>query len=229
MIVIDLTKLLSLSVAASVSSKTPDEMKALLVYKKRDRGSVTQIANKLGNPSPGPHEWLILTPKDKIPKPVVEFYPKPPKAPDGSLIYERIPNKESPVTVAGAPVAITAVAGAGGQNMGGNNAGVALDKPVPMVVSTCSTTSLKRRHTDNDVNGLDSEYEGERSIPSVDRVVDRVKWCANQHFIPFPGPPTKRPNKDPAPSHRPTQEQYQAMMAAAIAAGQILPKHHVSS
>lgn len=41
------------------------------------------------------------------------------------------------------------------------------------------------------------------------------------------GPPSKRPNKDPMPSHRPTPEQYAAMMAAAAAAGQPLPRHHV--
>lgn len=42
------------------------------------------------------------------------------------------------------------------------------------------------------------------------------------------GPPPKRPNKDPMPSHRPTPEQYAAMMAAATAAGQPLPRHHVN-
>lgn len=41
-------------------------------------------------------------------------------------------------------------------------------------------------------------------------------------------PPAKRPNKDPMPSHRPTPEQYAAMMAAAAAAGQPFPRHHVS-
>lgn len=41
------------------------------------------------------------------------------------------------------------------------------------------------------------------------------------------GPPAKRPNKDPMPSHRPTPEQYAAMMAAAAAAGQPMPRHHV--
>lgn len=127
-------------------------MKALLVYKKRDRGSVTQIANKLGNPSPGPHEWLILTPKDKMPKPEVMAYPKPPKAPDGSLIYERIPNKEPPVPVV--PDAIAAVTPTGTT---ATPVAIGGDKPVPMIVSTSTTTSLKRRHTDNDVNGLDSE------------------------------------------------------------------------
>jgi hypothetical protein len=40
-------------------------------------------------------------------------------------------------------------------------------------------------------------------------------------------PPTKRPNKDPMPSHRPSPEQYAAMISAAAAAGQPLPRHHV--
>lgn len=152
-----------------------------------------------------------------MPQPVVMAYPKPPKAPDGSLIYERIPNKESPVTVAGAPVAITGVAGAAG------SPAVALDKPVPMVVAP--SNSLKRRHNDKDVNGLDSEYEGEGEEEWSEY---RRRINSNLMINYFPGPPTKRPNKDPAPSHRPTQEQYQAMMAAAVAAGQPLPRHHVS-
>lgn len=127
-------------------------MKALLVYKKRERGSVTHKANKLGNPGPGPHDWLILTPKDKMPKPDVLWFPKPPKAPDGSLIYERIPNKEPPVTETVATVAISGAAAGGAGGLAASATIVASDKPVPMVVSTSG--SLKRRHNDN---GLDSE------------------------------------------------------------------------
>lgn len=43
-------------------------------------------------------------------------------------------------------------------------------------------------------------------------------------------PPAKRPNKDPMPQHRPSPEQYAAMLAAAQATGQPLPRHihHVS-
>lgn len=37
--------------------------------------------------------WLILTDKDSLPKPERVAFPKPPKAPDGSLLYDRIPNK----------------------------------------------------------------------------------------------------------------------------------------
>jgi hypothetical protein len=64
-----------------------------LKCKKKDRGSVTLIANRLGNPSTTGCEWLKLTPRDLLPKPEKVSFPKPPKAPDGSLLYERIPNK----------------------------------------------------------------------------------------------------------------------------------------
>lgn len=47
----------------------------------------------MGNPEPCETDWLKLTPKDKMPQPDKVAFPKPPKAADGSLIYERIPNK----------------------------------------------------------------------------------------------------------------------------------------
>lgn len=47
----------------------------------------------MGNPEPCESDWLELTPKDKMPQPDIVAFPKPPKAADGSLIYERIPNK----------------------------------------------------------------------------------------------------------------------------------------
>lgn len=73
--------------------KTLVELKQLLVYRKKFRGSVTGIATRLGNPGSVTPQWLILTDKDKLPKPERVAYPKPPKAPDGSLLYERVPNK----------------------------------------------------------------------------------------------------------------------------------------
>lgn len=36
--------------------------------------------------------WLDLTPRDKLPKPAREAFPRPSKRPDGSYIYERVPN-----------------------------------------------------------------------------------------------------------------------------------------
>lgn len=47
----------------------------------------------MGNPEPVDSDWLKLTPKDKMPQPDKVSFPKPPKAADGSLMYERIPNK----------------------------------------------------------------------------------------------------------------------------------------
>ncbi|XP_019870443.2 metastasis-associated protein MTA3 isoform X1 [Aethina tumida] len=73
--------------------KTMPELKQLLTYKKKNRGSVTAIATRLGRPGPVTPPWLILTDKENLPKPERVAFPKPPKAPDGSLVYERVPNK----------------------------------------------------------------------------------------------------------------------------------------
>jgi hypothetical protein len=81
------------SVATAIANVNITDMKTFLKYKKKDRGSVTLIANRLGNPATTGCEWLILTPRDQMPKPEKVSFPKPPKAPDGSLLYERIPNK----------------------------------------------------------------------------------------------------------------------------------------
>jgi metastasis-associated protein MTA len=70
-----------------------NQLKYLVAYKKKDRGSVTKIANRLGNPGVVTDEWLLLTPAEKKVHPEKIAFPKPPKAADGSLMYERIPNK----------------------------------------------------------------------------------------------------------------------------------------
>lgn len=49
--------------ALAEAGKSIADIRQLLTYKKRDRGSVTQIANRLGNPGATSNEWLILTPK----------------------------------------------------------------------------------------------------------------------------------------------------------------------
>ncbi|XP_047512200.1 metastasis-associated protein MTA3 isoform X1 [Pieris napi] len=64
------------------------------VGKIRSRGPVGAVATRLatahGAAAPRSQEWLILTPKDRMPLPEHVAYPKPPKAPDGSLMYERV-------------------------------------------------------------------------------------------------------------------------------------------
>ena len=49
------------------------------------------VVKLLGQKDDDVQEWLVLTPKDKIPKPEKEAYPRPPKRPDGSYIYDRVP------------------------------------------------------------------------------------------------------------------------------------------
>lgn len=113
------------------------DLKKLLVYKKKDRGSVTHIANRLGNPGSPVGDWLILTPKENMPKPDKVAFPKPPKAPDGSLLYERIPNKQDLEKISINPVAAAAAV-------------------VAVTTATGSSPSLKRRAYD-EVNGIDSK------------------------------------------------------------------------
>lgn len=79
-----------------IATKNPLELRALLHYKRKDRGSVTNIATRLGharNYELIVPDWLAPTERDKIPRSERIAFPKPPKAPDGSLLYERIPNK----------------------------------------------------------------------------------------------------------------------------------------
>nr|NP_730976.1 metastasis associated 1-like, isoform A [Drosophila melanogaster]AAF51980.2 metastasis associated 1-like, isoform A [Drosophila melanogaster] len=159
-----------------ISGKSQAEIKKLLLLKPKDRGSVTKIANRLGAPGSGPHEWLVLTPKDKMPLPAVVSFPKPPKAPDGSLVYDRVPNK-SPDVVA-----------------------VPADKELTIIPTQATSTIRKRAHEDQQLNGTEVTI-----VPS--------------------GPPAKRPNKDPMPSHCPSPEQFAAMMAAS---GQPLSRHHLN-
>lgn len=82
-----------ISVTTVVHNEPLQDFKKLVVFKKYKKSSVNSIANRLGNPGTTVSEWLILTPKNLIPIPEKIAFPKPPQAPDGSLLYERIPNK----------------------------------------------------------------------------------------------------------------------------------------
>ncbi|XP_050664132.1 metastasis-associated protein MTA3 [Leptidea sinapis] len=60
----------------------------------RVRGAVAAVAGRLaaarGGAAPRSADWLTLTPKDALPQPDHVAFPKPPRAPDGSLMYERV-------------------------------------------------------------------------------------------------------------------------------------------
>ncbi|XP_065371755.1 metastasis-associated protein MTA3 isoform X4 [Calliphora vicina] len=165
------TQLVKQEFTTRMSGKSAADIKNILLLKKKDRGSVTKIANRLGSPGIGPHEWLVLTPKDKMPKPDVVYFPKPPKGPDGSLLYDRIPNKI-----------------------------IDLEKDITIIPTPVPSVMRKRPHEETQLNGTEVTI-----VPA--------------------GPPTKRPNKDPMPSHCPSPEQFAAMMAAS---GQPLSRHHLN-
>ncbi|XP_068619119.1 metastasis-associated protein MTA3 [Battus philenor] len=63
----------------------------------RVRGPVGAVAARLaaahGGAAPRAQEWLALTPRDRMPAPNHVAFPKPPKAPDGSLMYERVASR----------------------------------------------------------------------------------------------------------------------------------------
>lgn len=237
--------------AVAEAGKSIADIRRLLTYKKRDRGSVTHIANRLGNPGAAVNEWLILTPKDKMPKPDVVAFPKPPKAPDGSLMYERIPNKPEaekiplnpppPVVNLGGLTPTGAGSGSLTPNATLSVGPTAATTAAPAVVNLNAAASLGGIPTLGSTAGV---TPGGRTTPNAAAATILVGSNSGTNTSPASlkrrnyedangidgpaAPPSKRPNKDPMPSHRPTPEQYAAMMAAAQAAGQPLPRHHMN-
>jgi metastasis-associated protein MTA len=87
-----------LCASPQLTSKTTAELRILArAVRPRPRPRVTDIATRLGDhPSPrtpGDWDWLALTAPGQRKQPDRVFFPRPPKAPDGSLLYERVPNK----------------------------------------------------------------------------------------------------------------------------------------
>uniref|UniRef100_A0A182MQV0 Metastasis-associated protein MTA3 n=1 Tax=Anopheles culicifacies TaxID=139723 RepID=A0A182MQV0_9DIPT len=261
--------------ANAEAGKSVTEIRRLLTFRKKDRGSVTQIANRLGNPGVSVNEWLVLTPKENMPKPDVVAFPKPPKAPDGTLLYDRIPNKGEeaggkapnavtspsagglggaaalPPTVGGAlsgklaplvgsgGLAVTPIivggsnstsasasscsAAGGGTGSTGTASGVVASSGMPAINLHASTMS-----SNSSPSGQGSNTGSSSLASSGATSLKRRPYEDANGIDAAVAPPAKRPNKDPRPSHRPTPEQYAAMIAAAQSAGQPLPRHHMN-
>lgn len=120
----------------------------------RPRGAVSGVALRLAaalgsTTSTRNHEWLALTPKDKMPLPNHVAFPKPPKAPDGSLLYERVLSRSEQEalrrTASPTPAAVPALPAA--------------HTPV-VATATAPQHNLKRRY--DDLNGLDSRPPAKR-------------------------------------------------------------------
>ncbi|XP_046402651.1 metastasis-associated protein MTA3 isoform X3 [Ischnura elegans] len=79
-----------------IAGKSIAELRELLRYRKKDRGSVTNIATslgRLGEVAAATPDWLAPTNRDLLPRSDRVAFPRPPRGPDGSILYERIPNK----------------------------------------------------------------------------------------------------------------------------------------
>ncbi|XP_050068350.1 metastasis-associated protein MTA1 [Anopheles maculipalpis] len=261
--------------ANAEAGKSLTEIRRLLTFRKKDRGSVTHIANRLGNPGVSVNEWLVLTPKENMPKPDVVAFPKPPKAPDGTLLYDRIPNKGEEAGSKPTNAVTSSAAGVlgGVATLPGTVGGALSGKLAPLVgsgglavtpivvggagsnsssaASTCSVVGGSAGSTGSTTSGvansglpainlhastLSSNNSSPSGQPSTGSSVASV-GATSLKRRPYEdangidaavAPPAKRPNKDPRPSHRPTPEQYAAMIAAAQSAGQPLPRHHMN-
>uniref|UniRef100_A0AAG5CTC4 Uncharacterized protein n=1 Tax=Anopheles atroparvus TaxID=41427 RepID=A0AAG5CTC4_ANOAO len=258
--------------AQAEAAKSITDIRRLLTFRKKDRGSVTHIANRLGNPGATVGDWLVLTPKESMPKPDVVAFPKPPKAPDGTLLYDRIPNKSDAAAEAAAKQLNAGVAlGGVAANLAGTVGSALSGKLAPLVgsgglavtpivlgasnssssssSSSCSAVtgsataagggavagsglpSMNLHATTLTTNsssaGLGSASGG-GGLASSGATSLKRRTYEDANGVDAIAPPAKRPNKDPMPSHRPTPEQYAAMIAAAQSAGQPLPRHHMN-
>lgn len=64
---------------AKATKLSADAIRKLNKFSKKSRSDVDTLVKKLGIEDFSVQDWLVLTPKDKIPKPEKEFFPRPPK------------------------------------------------------------------------------------------------------------------------------------------------------
>jgi len=92
------TKLIDMKVVraeAVVKLSGGSKVRQLNRFLPKQRPPMSEIYKKLGQKDTRRQEWLVLTPKENIPLPEVEAFPRPKKSEtDGSYIYDRIPNVE---------------------------------------------------------------------------------------------------------------------------------------
>jgi len=69
-----------------------DKVKALCSFKPKVRVPMSEICRRLGQTDHSIQEWLVLGPGCQPPPLDLQSFPRPEKRPDGSYIYEKIPN-----------------------------------------------------------------------------------------------------------------------------------------
>ena len=79
------------AIKSHVRSKLPTTpgktIRQLNSFQEPKRSNTTEIVKKLGQLELDEQEWLVLTPKDKLPQPKVFFFPRPKQRADGSFIF----------------------------------------------------------------------------------------------------------------------------------------------
>lgn len=85
------------AIKAHVKNKLPSlsekEIRLFNTFKDKKRPPYEDLLKRLGQTETKEQEWLNLTPKEKLPKPAKEFFPRPKKRSDGSYIFTRpVPN-----------------------------------------------------------------------------------------------------------------------------------------
>ncbi len=76
---------------AQLAKLDSKKIRSYNTFSTRERPNMEEVVKKLGQKMTEKQEWLVLTPKSKLPKPKKEAFPRPPKRDDGSYIYERVP------------------------------------------------------------------------------------------------------------------------------------------
>jgi len=86
--------------ASKMTGYSESRVRTLNTFNVRTRVTMAVVVKRLGQTNDDEQEWLILTPKEKLPKPAKEAYPRPQKRPDGSYIYDRVPPSAAAVSAA---------------------------------------------------------------------------------------------------------------------------------
>ena len=84
-------KVIKAEMKAKVAKMESAEIRRCNSFSERKRPPMDSVVKKLGQKDLKKQEWLVLTPRDQMPRPEKEFFPRPPKRDDGSYIYDRVP------------------------------------------------------------------------------------------------------------------------------------------
>jgi metastasis-associated protein MTA len=103
-------KAMKVEAGAKMTGYSEKRVRTLNSFTPKTRVNMEVVVKRLGQGDDGIQEWLILTPKNQLPQPEKEFYPRPPKRTDGSYIYERIPPSSAAAAAAATAAAAAAAA-----------------------------------------------------------------------------------------------------------------------